>query len=297
MLIYHRTNIMESTTQTVVNTVNCVGVMGKGLASAFKKRHPDMFQSYKKICDQKLLEPGKLWVWRGAKQWVLNFPTKKHWKSPSKLEWIEQGLAKFVDRYEEQGITEISFPKLGCGNGNLDWEDVRPMMEHYLSKVSIDVYIHDHHVDIGLPEHLEELTRVRGARGMSLNEVGAWNSLSDIVDRFGDRLVDFESNEPFRASHSGDALLVEYGNHRTFLGSDEVAAMWRIATDGLLTKRKIGLADEDEASRLISLFSLIPGVQPVQIGVGSPTNLQVAASIQRTIGSDDAPTDRTLFAN
>ena len=109
MLIYRRTSILESPAQTLVNTVNCVGVMGKGLAHAFKEREPDMFKAYKRICDQKALVPGKLWLWRGSGSWVLNFPTKVHWRNPSRLEWIEEGLAKFVAAFMEQGITEISF--------------------------------------------------------------------------------------------------------------------------------------------------------------------------------------------
>ncbi len=155
MLIYRRTSLLESPAQTLLNTVNCVGVMGKGLAHAFKEREPKMFQAYKRICDQKALEPGKLWLWRGNNGWVLNFPTKIHWRNPSKLEWIEQGLEKFVEAYAAQGISEISFPRLGCGNGNLDWEQVRPVMEHYLSKVDVPVYFHDHTVDVGLPELMD----------------------------------------------------------------------------------------------------------------------------------------------
>ena len=124
MLTYRRTSLLESTAQTLVNTVNCVGVMGKGIALEFKKRQPDMFDAYKRICDKKLLTPGKLWLWRGNEHLTLNFPTKIHWRNPSKLEWIESGLRKFVENYKALGISEISFPRLGCGNGGLDWDDV-----------------------------------------------------------------------------------------------------------------------------------------------------------------------------
>ena len=167
MLTYKRTSLLEAKTQTLVNTVNCVGVMGKGIAKAFKKREPDMFTAYKNICDQKLLEPGKLWLWRGSEQWVLNFPTKIHWRNPSRMEWVEAGLEKFVNTYETQGITDIAFPKLGCGNGGLSWEDVKPLMERYLSDLPIPVFIHDYTKDIGLPEHLE---RVAKEVGKSVND-------------------------------------------------------------------------------------------------------------------------------
>src|SRR4029077_5528254 len=133
MLIYHRTSIFDSPAQTVVNTVNCVGVMGKGIAAHFKDNYPEMFQAYKNPCAKKLLEPGKLWLWKASDRWILNFPTKRHWRYPSKLEWIDAGLKKFVAEYEKRGIVEISFPRLGCGNGGLQWDDVRPLMERHLS--------------------------------------------------------------------------------------------------------------------------------------------------------------------
>src|SRR5688572_4179635 len=110
MLIYRRTSLLESSAQTLVNTVNCVGVMGKGIAKEFKERDPAMFRAYKKICDDHLLEPGKLWLWHGADYWTLNFPTKIHWRNPSRIEWIEAGLRKFVSGYEKLGIRDISFP-------------------------------------------------------------------------------------------------------------------------------------------------------------------------------------------
>ncbi len=143
MLTYADTSLLDSSAQTLVNAVNCVGVMGKGIAKAFKDRHPEMFSAYKRICDAGLLEPGKLWLWNSSDQWVLNFPTKVHWRNPSRLEWIEMGLDKFSAEYAHRGINQISFPRLGCGNGGLDWEEVRPLMERYLAPLPINVIIHD----------------------------------------------------------------------------------------------------------------------------------------------------------
>jgi hypothetical protein len=123
MLIYYRTSLLESTAQTVVNTVNCVGVMGKGIAHAFKMRYPEMFVAYKKICHDKLLEPGKLWLRRASDQWVLNFPTKKHWRHPSKLEWIEAGLRKFnADR--TRSVESLKPPSRALDVGMEDWTGV-----------------------------------------------------------------------------------------------------------------------------------------------------------------------------
>ena len=143
MLQFHRTSLMSVKSQTVVNTVNTVGVMGKGIAAQFKKRFPKMFAEYKAVCSRGELEAGGLWLWKGSDQWVLNFATKKHWRSPSKIEYIEHGLQAFRTQYERLGIREIAFPRLGCGNGGLDWSDVRPLMVRYLSDLPISVFIND----------------------------------------------------------------------------------------------------------------------------------------------------------
>ena len=128
MLKYHRASLLSSQAQTVVNTVNTVGVMGKGLASEFKARHPDMFRAYKKLCKEGKLDIGLLWLWRAPDRWILNFPTKKHWRQPSQPSYIELGLQKFVAKYDSRGIREVAFPRLGCGNGGLDWDEVQPLM-------------------------------------------------------------------------------------------------------------------------------------------------------------------------
>ena len=157
MLTYHRTSLLTSKAQTLVNTVNTHGVMGKGLAEQFKFRYPSMFEQYKRICSEGLLDIGKLWLWKGSEQWVLNFPTKRHWRYPSKMEFIERGLQKFVAEYDNRGIREIAFPRLGCGNGGLDWPDVRDLMERYLEPLPIKIYIHDYSVDLPSPEHLRSV--------------------------------------------------------------------------------------------------------------------------------------------
>jgi O-acetyl-ADP-ribose deacetylase (regulator of RNase III) len=154
MITYLESSVFESPAQTLVNTVNTVGVMGKGIAKEFKSRYPRMYTEYRELCDRRALSVGQIHLWRSDTRWVLNFPTKTTWKLPSKIEYIQSGLAKFVDSYKSLGISSVSFPPLGCGNGNLDWSDVRPLMEEYLSKVDIPIYIHDVQVaEDFVPEH------------------------------------------------------------------------------------------------------------------------------------------------
>lgn len=137
-------NLFDSRCQTLVNTVNCVGVMGKGIALEFKRRYPAMFEVYRRICQQGLLEVGKLQLWKGTDHWVLNFPTKQHWRNPSQTEWIESGLKKFADTYRQKGITSIAFLMLGCRNGGLDKDVVLPLMLRYLERcegLEVEVYV------------------------------------------------------------------------------------------------------------------------------------------------------------
>lgn len=146
---YIHGNIFNSRCQTIVNTVNCVGVMGKGIAQVYKLRYPIMYLEYKEHCKNKLIKPGVLWLF--SKQinapWILNFPTKFHWKYPSKIEWIENGLKKFVETYEQKKITSIAFPLLGTHNGGLDTIEVKDLMNKYLNKCSIDIEIYEYDPD------------------------------------------------------------------------------------------------------------------------------------------------------
>ena len=136
-------NLFDSQMHTWVNTVNCVGVMGKGVALEFKKRFPDMFREYTEKCANKALRPGEPYLFRSLiDPSVLLFPTKDDWRSPSKLSYITEGLEWFCRNYRELGITSIAFPPLGCGNGGLKWEVVGPIMYQVLSQLPIEVEIY-----------------------------------------------------------------------------------------------------------------------------------------------------------
>lgn len=139
-------NIFNTKAQTIVNTVNCVGVMGKGIALVFKLRYPGMFPLYQDYCKNKLIGIGKLWLYKGESEapWILNFPTKFHWKYPSRIEYIEKGLQKFVETYKDKGITSVAFPMLGTHNGGLEKTEVLPLMIKYLEQCDIPVEIYEY---------------------------------------------------------------------------------------------------------------------------------------------------------
>jgi O-acetyl-ADP-ribose deacetylase (regulator of RNase III) len=156
MLKYIEGDLFSSPAQVLVNTVNTVGVMGKGIALEFKKRYPEMFAKYKEQCDKHKLVIGKLMLWYAPDHWLLQFPTKEHWRNPSKIEYIEKGLMTFTRKYADYNISSIAFPKLGCGNGELSWNEVKPLMEKYLSTLPIQVYIYLGKCDSEKPEHKKQ---------------------------------------------------------------------------------------------------------------------------------------------
>ena len=145
MLTYVEDSLFDSPAQTLVNAVNTVGVMGKGVALTFPQMFPEMFAEYRRLCAEGALQIGQLHLYRGPQKNVLNFPTKEHWRSPSRPEYIEAGLRTLVASYESWGITSLALPLLGCGAGGLDYPaQVLPLFESYLSTLSIPVFIHTH---------------------------------------------------------------------------------------------------------------------------------------------------------
>ena len=143
MITYVTISLFDSPAQTLVNTVNTVGAMGKGIAAAFKRLYPDMYTQYRRLCQEGKLTIGTLHIYRTANKIIVNFPTKEHWRRPSRVEYIETGLKKFVEHYGDYGISSVSFPQLGCGHGELDWEtEVQPLVERYLRRLPIPVFVH-----------------------------------------------------------------------------------------------------------------------------------------------------------
>jgi O-acetyl-ADP-ribose deacetylase (regulator of RNase III) len=145
MMRFVKGNLLEAKVEALVNTVNTVGVMGKGIALMFKEAFPANFRSYEEACATKQVLIGRMFVTENrtfeGPRWIINFPTKKHWRQPSKLEWIVEGLKDLRRVIQENDIRSIALPPLGSGNGGLDWSEVRPEIERVLGDL-VDVEIH-----------------------------------------------------------------------------------------------------------------------------------------------------------
>ncbi|MDO9349856.1 MAG: macro domain-containing protein, partial [Deltaproteobacteria bacterium] len=136
-------DLFESKAQTWVNTINCVGVMGKGVALEFKNRFPDMYEDYVTRCKRGEVKLGRPYLFkRLVPPWILNFPTKDHWRSVANLKSIIEGLKYLLSHYEEWGIQSLAVPPLGCGQGQLEWRIVGPTLYRLLSKMDIPVELY-----------------------------------------------------------------------------------------------------------------------------------------------------------
>jgi len=130
-------DILAADAEALVNTVNCVGIMGRGIALQFRKAFPDNFKAYEAVCKRGELQPGQMFIYETGSltnpRYVINFPTKRHWKGKSQLADIESGLTALVSDIRRLGIHSIAIPPLGCGQGGLDWAEVRPRIEHAMA--------------------------------------------------------------------------------------------------------------------------------------------------------------------
>ncbi|GFG53484.1 Appr-1-p processing protein [Mycolicibacterium agri] len=154
-------NILDSSAQTLVNTVNCVGVMGKGIALAFKRRYPDMFDDYVARCDRGEVRLGRPYLFKADDHWVINFPTKNHWRAVSRLQDIVDGLDYLQAHYQDWGITSLAVPPLGCGNGQLEWKVVEPTLARHLARLDIPVELY---VPAGESPDVEQLALMPAER-------------------------------------------------------------------------------------------------------------------------------------
>jgi len=165
-------NLLEADAEALVNTVNCVGVMGKGLALQFKQAFPENFRQYQQACRNGEVQPGQMFIVPTGRldnpRYIINFPTKRHWKNPSRLEDIKTGLQALVAEVKRLGIASIAIPPLGCGNGGLDWSRVAPLIESAFAELpEVKVLVFEPQADSRntsapiMPASPPEMTRAR----------------------------------------------------------------------------------------------------------------------------------------
>lgn len=136
-------DLFQSGLQTIVNPINCRGAMGKGLALAFKARYTEMYKDYMRRCKAKTVKMGEPYLWKENEAvWILNFPTKDDWRHRSEKRYIRDGLIYLAAHAKEWGITSLAIPALGCGLGELNWEEVYPLITEHLASLDIPITIY-----------------------------------------------------------------------------------------------------------------------------------------------------------
>ena len=184
-------DLLKANAESLVNTVNCVGIMGRGIAAQFKKAFPQNYKAYKKVCDSKELHTGKMFVFKlsddfySSQKFVINFPTKRHWKGKSRIEDIEIGLKALVNDITELGLSSIAIPPLGCGLGGLNWNQVRDMIEVAFSEIpEVEVLLYE---PLGAPKAIEMINRTKKPN-MTVGRA----SLLGLMKRYLQGLMDTE---------------------------------------------------------------------------------------------------------
>jgi O-acetyl-ADP-ribose deacetylase (regulator of RNase III) len=193
MINYKTGNLLESKAEALVNTVNTIGVMGKGIALQFKNIFPNNFKLYSKACKSKEVKVGQLFVTEEealltGKKIIINFPTKTNWRLPSEYQYIEAGLAELVKVIKEKKIKSIAIPPLGSGNGGLDWNKVKLILEKHLSDVDCDIYVYEPSASI--QEALKkERVKLTPARAMLLSVLYELVRSGEFVSEFSSEKI------------------------------------------------------------------------------------------------------------
>jgi O-acetyl-ADP-ribose deacetylase (regulator of RNase III) len=188
MIRYETGNLLASEAEALVNTVNTVGVMGKGIALQFKNAFPHNFKIYSKACENNELRIGKLLVTEedsllAGRKIIINFPTKTTWRKPSEYRYVEEGLVELVRLIKENRIKSVALPPLGAGNGGLDWNKVKPMLEEHLANVDCDIHIYEPNSTIK-DTLRKERVKLTPARAMLLSVLYELTRSGEFVSEF-----------------------------------------------------------------------------------------------------------------
>ena len=268
MILYVKGNIFQSPAQVLVNTVNTVGVMGRGVALEFKRLFPDMYQQYRDMCESDQFKIGMLWLYKSPNKWVLNFPTKQHWRQPSRVEYIEVGLRKFTDTYSKLGIYSVAFPALGCGNGQLNFrEQIQPLMEKYLKSLPIEVFIYPERKSVFIehrnPEKMREWLRTEPT---NLPFAEVWEDLANLLHT-KNQFETVTKRSPFKVHIFEDQseLRIAAGNQTYRLQYETLMAFWQQLRTYGFSIRHIAPGIDRKMSYLIPVFAELDYVTPVHI--------------------------------
>ena len=308
MIEYTSGNILYADVEALVNTVNCVGVMGRGIALQFKNAYPENFEAYEAACRRNEVQPGRMFVFATGDltnpRYIINFPTKRHWRGKSRIEDIESGLIDLVAVVREHGIRSIAIPPLGSGLGGLEWDDVRPRIEAALQDLpQLRVLVYE---PKGAPTS-DKMAHAREAPKMTAGRA----ALVELISRYLNGLLDpavsllevhklmyflQEAGEPlrlqFKAAHYGPYA----ENLRHVLAAIEGHLVVGYADGGDIPEKTLELVPgaEDEAGRFLTQHKAtrdrFDRVADLVEGFESPFGLELLSSVHWIAKAEDMRT-------
>lgn len=279
MITYVYGDIFSSPAKVLVNPVNTVGTMGSGLAHDFKRFYPEMYDLYREQCEMDQFTIGQLMLYRTPHKWVLNFPTKKHWRANARTDYIEAGLQKFATQYANLNITSISFPALGTGRGKLDWQtEVRPLMEAYLVPLPIMVYVHLFDENDRFYDDKRNIRALRAwlnGQPKSLSFDAFWKRLEALANQTPDMQTLDETQRRFRISATARkgrqraSIKITPTNEKPiFIPETSLTDLWQyIQRAGYIMPQNLPNGLDDSSDYVIALLSQLDILQPVHLAL------------------------------
>ena len=298
MITYKTGNLLEAPVEALVNTVNTVGVMGKGVALQFKNAFPENYKAYSDAVKSGSFRLGEVLIvpvkTLGAVRYIINFPTKAHWRFPSRLEWIQSGLKDLHAKIQKYGIRSIALPPLGCGNGGLDWNQVRHLIENELSDLDAEINIYEPSQKVQELLKQEErpsaakLTHVRAmllqllynyrALGEFTSEFAA-EKLSYFLQRFGEKQLKLDFQEGIYGPYSGKVRHILFAVNGYYLKGYEQKGTKPFEPLEMMVDKAPQIQDfikhelsKEEQERLSKVANLIDGFE-------SPYGLELLATV------------------
>jgi len=292
---FKKGDMFAESVDALVNTVNCVGVMGKGVALEFKSRWPDNYKEYKALCAKKGLRPGQIFTFDNSymfeangPRYLVNFPTKDHWKAKSKISYVEDGLDALVLEIDRLCIKSIAMPPLGCGNGGLDWAEVKPLIMEKLGNLSgVSIIVFEPLTTSETPEFSEATLAMTKGRAILLKSLGDLEKYFDgsfdrvslqkiayFIQAFGvDLKLNFSRNlhgpysETLRKSY---ITLEKHGLIKGFVEGDRLSKV---------THTGYAIADEYLSQNIDNDITIVERLDHLIQGYESPYGLELLSSV------------------
>ena len=313
MITYKTGNILDADADVLVNTVNIVGVMGKGIALQFKKHYPENYNAYKKAATLKQLEPGKVYLvpvnTTCNVKYIANFATKDHWRHPSQLKWIRSGLYDLKEQLQNLPIDSVAIPPLGCGHGGLNWEEVKQLIEMILHDAPFKVIAYTPSEEIAAALKKENrpaaanLTPARAmllymfykyrAMGEEVSEFAA-EKLSYFLQRLGEKQLKLNFQSGYYGPYSGKVRHVLYAMNGYYLRGFEQKDTKPFEPLELVVDKKPEVEryidqhlSADQKNRLKKLSDLIKGFE-------TPYGLELLASVDFIVSKGVPATPKTV---